>query len=175
MDWIPIAFAVFKGTILIIGMIYAIKWHYEQDKKEKDESGEQQSPTEMRLFAAMMIALAVSLIGIVYAGFWGNTANGGRGGALGCILTFFMCIMVRPKAEATLADRIPAEQDLTTLSEALDQLAKLKVQTEQAQAAFVARLESAQREKIYLCVAGLVSAISWKFGDIAATFLNGGY
>jgi hypothetical protein len=45
----PIVFIVFKATILFTGMFFAIKWHYDQDRKEKTEARETQSPTEMRL------------------------------------------------------------------------------------------------------------------------------
>jgi hypothetical protein len=35
MDWIPIVFATFKLVVLVTGMFFAIKWHYDQGKKEK--------------------------------------------------------------------------------------------------------------------------------------------
>lgn len=35
MDWIPIIFASFKLLVLGTGMFFAIKWHYDQGKKEK--------------------------------------------------------------------------------------------------------------------------------------------
>jgi hypothetical protein len=38
----------FKGIILLIGMVYAIKWHYDQDRKASDAGDVLQSPTEMR-------------------------------------------------------------------------------------------------------------------------------
>jgi hypothetical protein len=184
MEWVPIFLAIFKGSVLLIGMFYAIKWHHDQDKKIKNEGHGWQSPTEMRLFVTMIIALALSLIGIVYAGCWGNAADGGRGGALGCTLTFLMCIVTKTNAKMALTDRlgqasaaqsgVHAEPDSVTRSEALDRLAILKVQAEQLHAAFLARLESAEREKIYLSVASIVSAISWKFGDTAAAWLNFG-
>jgi hypothetical protein len=68
---------------------------------------------------------------------------------------------------------ILAEPDPTTLSEGLDQLARLKIQTGQLRATFAARLESAEREKIYLIVASIMSTLAWKYGDIAATWLGG--
>ena len=180
MEWIPIVLAVFKGSVLIIGMFYAIKWHHDQDKKVKDEGAERQSSTEMRFFVTMIIALALSVIGIVYAGCWGNAADGGRGGALGCALTFVMCIMGRSDAQTALTEAgaaqggVHGEPDSATLGEALDQLAILKAQIGQLQASFLARLESVEREKIYLGVASAVSAIAWRFGDTAAAWLNFG-
>ncbi len=35
MDWIPIVFVTFKVLVLGTGMFFAIKWHYDQDKKER--------------------------------------------------------------------------------------------------------------------------------------------
>lgn len=33
-DWVPVAFIVFKATIFILCMFFAIKWHYDQGKKK---------------------------------------------------------------------------------------------------------------------------------------------
>jgi hypothetical protein len=35
MEWTPIVFVTFKALVLGIGMFFAIKWHYDQGKKEK--------------------------------------------------------------------------------------------------------------------------------------------
>ncbi|WP_256079049.1 hypothetical protein [Massilia sp. YIM B04103] len=60
MDWIPIVFVAFKGLVLGTGMFFAIKWHYDQGKKEKG--------TEQRavLRAGGMVAAAfvLSLLGL---------------------------------------------------------------------------------------------------------------
>ena len=34
-DWIPIVFVTFKVLVFGVGMFFAIKWHYDQGKKEK--------------------------------------------------------------------------------------------------------------------------------------------
>jgi hypothetical protein len=179
MEWVPIVFLTFKGIVLFTGMYFAIKWHYDQDRKRKSEVRGQETSTEMRLFVTMIISLALSLIGIIYAGCWGHSADGGLGGALGCALTLFMFVMPKPTAEAGSTDRpgqaqsdVLAEPDPATLSEGLDQLARLKIQTEQLRAVLVVRLDSAKREKIYLGVASVISTLAWKFGDIAAAWLK---
>ena len=41
MEWIPIVFVTFKVLVFGTGMFFAIKWHYDQDKKKKNETGEQ--------------------------------------------------------------------------------------------------------------------------------------
>ena len=40
MDWIPIVFVTFKGLVLGTGMFFAIKWHYDQGKKDMDKQKE---------------------------------------------------------------------------------------------------------------------------------------
>jgi hypothetical protein len=37
MDWIPIVFGTFKALVLVTGMFFAIKWHYDQGPKEKEK------------------------------------------------------------------------------------------------------------------------------------------
>jgi len=37
MDWIPIVFVTFKALVLGTGMFFAVKWHYDQGKKGKEE------------------------------------------------------------------------------------------------------------------------------------------
>lgn len=34
MEWFPIVFFTFKALVLGTGMFFAIKWHYDQGKKE---------------------------------------------------------------------------------------------------------------------------------------------
>lgn len=36
MDWIPVVFVTVKVLVLITGMFFAIKWHYDQGKKLKE-------------------------------------------------------------------------------------------------------------------------------------------
>ena len=36
MDWVPVVFVTFKVIVLGIGMFFAIKWHYDQEKKKKE-------------------------------------------------------------------------------------------------------------------------------------------
>lgn len=33
MDWVLIVFVLFKGLVFVTGMYFAIKWHYDQEKK----------------------------------------------------------------------------------------------------------------------------------------------
>ncbi|MQQ07911.1 hypothetical protein GFB49_05550 [Epibacterium sp. SM1979] len=40
-NFFPIVFLPFKLIVLGVGMYFAIKWHYDQDKKKKEESAGQ--------------------------------------------------------------------------------------------------------------------------------------
>ncbi|HEX5344355.1 MAG TPA: hypothetical protein VFX55_17825 [Duganella sp.] len=37
MEWIPLVFVTFKFAVLATGMYYAVKWHYDQGKKGREE------------------------------------------------------------------------------------------------------------------------------------------
>ena len=41
MDWVPIVFVVFKVLVFGTCMFFAIKWHYDQGKKKKEEAQRQ--------------------------------------------------------------------------------------------------------------------------------------
>ena len=46
MDWVPIVFITFKVLVFGTGMFFAIKWHYDQGKKAKNEASRSQMPAE---------------------------------------------------------------------------------------------------------------------------------
>ncbi|MCE1193833.1 MAG: hypothetical protein LWW96_16925 [Acidovorax sp.] len=46
MDWVPIVFIVFKVAVFGTGMFFAIKWHYDQGKKAKEEASRSQTLVE---------------------------------------------------------------------------------------------------------------------------------
>lgn len=46
MDWVPVVFVTFKLLVFGTCMFFAIKWHYDQGKKKKNEASEQQPPAE---------------------------------------------------------------------------------------------------------------------------------
>lgn len=47
MDWVPIVFIVFKVAVFGTGMFFAIKWHYDQGKKAKEDASKHQGVTEL--------------------------------------------------------------------------------------------------------------------------------
>ena len=185
MDWIGTFFYVFKVSIFLIGMGFAIRWHYERDLNGAVGEANLRSPSELRLFMAMIAVCGVSFLGVVYAACSGEYSEGGNGGAIGCASLFtlsLMSLLSKPRVEMVPnSDHGQASQEQlnslpepnpATLIEGSDQLAGLKSQTERLRAALVARLASAEREKVYLGVAGFISALAWKFGDIPAAWLD---
>ena len=52
MDWVPIVFITFKVLVFGTCMFYAIKWHYDQGKKAKEEASKRQGLTEQAQVAA---------------------------------------------------------------------------------------------------------------------------
>lgn len=46
MEWVPIFLITLKITVFSTGMFFSIKWHYDQDRKKKEEAGKAQAPAE---------------------------------------------------------------------------------------------------------------------------------
>lgn len=44
MDWVPIVLLTFKGLVFGTCMFFAIKWHYDQGKKEKEKNSKAGDP-----------------------------------------------------------------------------------------------------------------------------------
>lgn len=66
MDWFPIVFGTLKGLVLITGMFFAIKWHYDQGKKGKVREMRSVLRAAGMVTAAFMLAL-VGLVVVTFA------------------------------------------------------------------------------------------------------------
>lgn len=62
MDWIPVVFVAFKVLVLGTGMFFAIKWHYDQGKKEKDKEKEKRAV--LRAAGKVAAVFVLSLLGL---------------------------------------------------------------------------------------------------------------
>jgi Tfp pilus assembly protein PilO len=62
MDWIPVVFVTFKFLVLGTGMFFAIKWHYDQGKKEKDKEKEMRAV--LRAGGKVAAVFILSLLGL---------------------------------------------------------------------------------------------------------------
>jgi hypothetical protein len=58
MDWIPIVFVTFKVLVFGTGMFFAIKWHYDQGKKGKENR------TVLRSAGKVVAVFVLSLLGL---------------------------------------------------------------------------------------------------------------
>jgi len=62
MEWIPIVLVTFKVLVLGTGMFYAIKWHYDQGRKEKERRKEKRAL--LRASGQVAAAFVLSLLGL---------------------------------------------------------------------------------------------------------------
>ncbi|NNG21444.1 hypothetical protein [Telluria aromaticivorans] len=60
-EWFPTVFYTFKFLVLGVGMFFAIKWHYDQGKKEKGGGKERYAVllTAGKVSAVFVLSLAV--------------------------------------------------------------------------------------------------------------------
>jgi uncharacterized protein YqhQ len=65
MDWIPIVFVTFKVLVLGTGMFFAIKWHYDQGKKEKEKAKEKRAVLRAGGKVAAVFVLSLLSLGLV--------------------------------------------------------------------------------------------------------------
>ena len=63
MDWIPVVLITFKVLVLGTGMFFAIKWHYDQGKKEKDKKMERRAV--LRAGGKVAAVFMLSLLGLM--------------------------------------------------------------------------------------------------------------
>lgn len=171
MDWVPVIFLILKGSVIGTAMFFAVKWHYDQDRNSNDEGAGAQWTSELRIFVTMLVALTVSLIGIVYAGCWGDKAVGGWGGALAFVLTLAVFLVAKPTAEADLYDRL-GQAGHALDGEGIQHLDTLKQAIEPLRDALIRRRDSLLREKIYFSIAVTISALAWVYGDVAAGWFS---
>lgn len=61
MDWVPIILITFKVLVLGTGMFFAIKWHYDQGKKEK---GKEKQRAVLRAGGKVAAVFVLSLLGL---------------------------------------------------------------------------------------------------------------
>lgn len=65
MDWIPVVLVTFKVLVLATGMFFAIKWHYDQGKKGKEQAHEMQAVFRAGGKVATVFVLSVLGLGLV--------------------------------------------------------------------------------------------------------------
>lgn len=68
MDWIPIVLVTFKALVLGTGMFFAIKWHYDQGKKDKDRAKETRAV--LRATGKVAAVFVLALLGLLFLTFF---------------------------------------------------------------------------------------------------------
>lgn len=58
MDWIPLVFVTFKFLVLGTGMFYAIKWHYDQGRKNEEKRA------VLRAGSQVAVVFMLSILGL---------------------------------------------------------------------------------------------------------------
>ncbi|WP_342607512.1 hypothetical protein [Vibrio tritonius] len=67
-DWFPYLAGAFKLIILGIGAFLAIKWHFDEDKRVKEEAGEMvDQSSSIKKVALILFLLLLVVILVVYA------------------------------------------------------------------------------------------------------------
>ena len=74
MDWIPIVLVTFKVLVLGTGMFFAVKWHYDQGKKEKEMKMEKRAV--LRAAGKVAAVFVLSLLGLLLFTFFLATKLG---------------------------------------------------------------------------------------------------
>jgi hypothetical protein len=64
-DWTPVVFVIFKLLVLGVGMFFAIKWHYDQGKKGKEE----EARAVLRAGSKVAAVFVLLLLGLVFVTF----------------------------------------------------------------------------------------------------------
>lgn len=61
MEWIPVVLVTFKVLVLVTGAFFAIKWHYDQGKKEKA----METRAVLRAGGKVVAVFVLSLLGLL--------------------------------------------------------------------------------------------------------------
>lgn len=64
-DLFPTVFYTFKFVVLGVGMFFAIKWHYDQGKKEKDKGKERRAVLSAGGKVAAVFVLSLLGLGLL--------------------------------------------------------------------------------------------------------------
>lgn len=64
-DWTPIVFVTFKALVLGTGMFFAIKWHYDQGKKDANKAKQNRAVLRAGGKAAAVFVVLLLSLGLV--------------------------------------------------------------------------------------------------------------
>lgn len=125
------------------------------------------------LVCTCAVAICASLLGVVLAAKSGVFADGQRGGALGCAITFLVFFLSFGHARTVLERPLPHEDDSNSPDQAWQTDPKIQHQRiVRLEASAAAGLDAASIEKLWLGAASFLSSIAWGFGDWFAEWLR---
>jgi hypothetical protein len=64
MDWVPIVFITFKVLVFGTGMFFAVKWHYERGRKEKQSAALRAVGKVAAVFVLSLLGLSLLAFGL---------------------------------------------------------------------------------------------------------------
>lgn len=116
----------------------------------------------------------------MWAAHYGHDCDGGRGGAIGCMLTFLMFFLGRPTAQNAIEARRRDDGTRDVLLSSLpktdeelrEQFQAVKLATGRIRGSVAVMLDAGNSEKLYLSAATVISTLVWGFGDISAGWLG---
>jgi hypothetical protein len=62
MNWVPVVLIIFKVVVLGLGMFFAVKWHYDQDKIS-------QKGAVLSAVGKIAVIFVLSLLGLLFSTF----------------------------------------------------------------------------------------------------------
>ena len=66
MEWVPAVFIAFKVSVLSIGMFFAVKWHYDQERKKETKTQLAVLRSSLKL-GTLFVLLVVGLLLLTFS------------------------------------------------------------------------------------------------------------
>lgn len=65
MDWVLVVFVVFKALVFVTGMVFAIKWHYDREKRGADRRALLRASGKIvAIFVVLLLVLLLLTFGL---------------------------------------------------------------------------------------------------------------
>lgn len=116
-----------------------------------------------RLWLVLGACIAASAAGIVYAVFWGVSADGGRGGAVAVAIAFAALFAERGTSIAAFEQKDAVGRYLLQTGTDRQKVGVLA-------AGIAAMIDGARLERNFLTVSSVIGTLAWGFGDILAAW-----
>ena len=123
-------------------------------------------PSQERILQLVLAASAVfSLGGVAYAIWFGQAADGARGGAIAVAISFAALFAARSTPEDVIELQDASGRRVVEAGTAEERIGIL-------QTALATMIDSQRLEKIYLTWSSTIGTLTWGFGDVVARWLG---